>query len=199
MNLSSVANYFNRTPLYGWNGTKWVDLKRRGSVSVITGGMTAPAADRGERRLLSDSPLPPTTYVVRVGNLAISPAYIVGLRGDPVASPNHEEPFSYIVHLAHDLLDIYHPVKELAASGTPRSITWTKVQTIHTNIVYESSPENKLLDSTVFPTYTLSLAANCLADTEDEIRSATHVYTIKNLYSVNELVVASCTRKKVPV
>lgn len=197
MNLSSVANYFNRTPLYGWNGSKWVDLKTKGSVSAITGGMNAPATDRGERKLLSDSPLSPTTYVVRIGNLAISPAYIIGLRGDPVASPKHEEPYSYIVHLAHDLLDIYHPTKAVSAAGTAKAVTWAKVQTIHSNIVYVASPENKLLDATIFPTYTLSLAANCLADTEDEIRSTTHIYTIKNLYSVNELVVAACTRKKV--
>jgi hypothetical protein len=158
--------------------------------------MTAPATDRAERRLLTDRPLPGNSYVIKVGASPQAPAYIIGLRRDPVVSPRHEEPFSYIVHLAHEMVDVYHPVKVIAASGTPKEIVWTNVQTIHSNIIYDASPNNRLLDATVFPLFTLSMSADCQADTEDELRTANYVYVIKDLYPVNELITAICTRRK---
>ena len=198
MQTRTVANYFNSIPLFAWSSGRWLDLRNKGSVSNYSGGMGSASVDAGERRLVTDTPLPLSCAVVRLGRTG-AVAYAVGYRPDTIYSEDSNEPFSYILHRVHDVTEVWTPVKTVSAAGTASSVTWTKVQTTWSNPCYTDSNNNPIFKDTIFIGYSCVLPSDCIATVDDELRTRGGVYVIKSMHDLNDIRVALSHRKEVLV
>jgi hypothetical protein len=197
MQTRTIANYFNSVPLFSWSNGTWLDLRNKGAVSNFYGGMDAVSVDAGERRLVTDLPLPMSCAVVRLGRTGASP-YAVGYRPDVVHSSSENEPFSYILHRVHDVTEVWRGVKTISAAGTASSVTWTKVQTTFSNPCYTDSNNNPIFKDTVFIGYSLVLPSDCIANVDDELRLKDGIYVIRSIHDLNDIRVALSHRKELP-
>jgi hypothetical protein len=193
----SIANYFNDISLYSWSNGRWLNLYNKGSVSNYNGGMDSVAVDAGERRLLTDSPLPLSCTVVRLGGAGAA-VYAVGYRPDDIHSSRGNEPFAYVIHKTHDAAEVWRGVKVMAASGTASGVTWTKMQDTWSNPAYHDSADNRILPDVVFIGYSLVLPSDCVATVDDEIRMKKSIYVIKSMHDLNDIRIALSHRKETP-
>jgi hypothetical protein len=197
MQTRQIANYFNSIPLFMWSSGTWLDLRNKGAVSNFAGGMSAVATDVGERRLTTDLPLPLSCTVVRLGRAGAA-AYAVGYRPDVIHSSEGNEPYSYILHKAHDAVEVWRPVKTISAAGTASSIVWTKMQTTWSNPAYTDSNNNPIFKDTIFIGYSVVLPSDCVANVDDELRMKDGIYVIRSIHDLNDIRVALSHRKELP-
>ena len=195
MQTRTVANYFNSIPLFAWSSGRWLDLRNKGSVSNYSGGMGSASVDAGERRLVTDTPLPLSCAVVRLGRTG-AVAYAVGYRPDTIHSEDGNEPFAYVLHRVHDAVGVWRPSKVPSAAGPAGAITWTKVQDSWTNPAYHDSADNPIFKDTVFIGYSCVLPSDCVATVDDELRTRGGIYVIKSMHDLNDIRVALSHRKE---
>lgn len=202
MDYRQRATYFARTPLSRYTGGMWVGLGVLGALSSFSSGQTALALNAGERRLVTNKPLPASATVIRFdpkfgGYGGHSEAYLVGSR-EAYGQP------AMFVHRAPQALEIWHPQK---TSGRPNgpvaAVTWTLQEATFGNPNYAGPQISRegyevpaVINDTVFAAYTVTLPSDSTCDTEDEIRTTGYTFVVQNLYRLNSLLVATCSRKK---
>jgi hypothetical protein len=197
MTLDQIANYFNDIPLYGLNGESWDDLRMVGLVSQFIGGLTEAGADTGARKLLApfETPIPSNYTVIRLGSEGS--IYLLATHGEAIGSPGHYYSFSYLIHKATDQVQIKRKTTTTKASGVAAAVTWSTVATVYASIMYAAwqQVKNNQLNRVDTVDYVIAFPSDTDVRAEDEVHTVKNLYTVTQVYTLNELNMAVCLSK----
>ena len=187
MGLKRAANFFARSPLYGWNGTAFVDTGCKGSLQPYDRFVSEREFGAKRRMLLvnPDTPIPAQYTVIRIST--DGPTYMVGWVNKDIQDENTYS-LIYLLHQATETGQLIALVKSVKASGMSGGVTDNILGSWYCNserITFNNSREFnevRVTDSTI------TLPSNCPVTVDHEFVIGNHRYVIQEVYKTSGLV-----------
>jgi len=179
MKLATAANYFTRTPIAGWNGSKWVCHLT--TASLIPYDRFISDREFGlKRRMLLIRP-EDTTFddysVIRFPNNEI---YMVGMHDSDMQMDEYSR--TLLIHRAQYQVEMFQFNTVTKASGMPGNMTRASLGLYWGDAERVRSSKSKEFDHVSFTQSTLTLPRDCPIDTNNEISAGGKFYTIEESY-----------------
>lgn len=196
MGLKRAANFFARTPLFGWDGTKFVPTGAKGTFDPYDRFVSEREFGLKRRMLLvnPDAPIPAQFSVIKVGTTG--PIYLLGWGNQDIYD---DAPYSlvYLTCAATEMCQIVAMSKTPKASGMAFGVTESPVGTYHCvteRVTFNNSPnfsQVRISDSTV------TLPFDCPVHSDHEIIVGTQRYVVQEDYKTAGFMQVRCQVKNV--
>lgn len=195
MGLKRAANYFARTPIFGWSGSAFVPTGAKGTLDPYDRFVSEREFGLKRRMLLvnPDTPIPTQFSTIRVGTTG--PIYLLGWLNQDIYA---DSPYSlvYLICVAPEICQIVSLTKTAKASGMAFTTTDTPVGTYHCvteRVTFNNSPEftqMRVTDSTV------TLPYDCPVHTDHEIIVGPERYVVQEDYKTAGFKQVRCQVKR---
>lgn len=181
MGLKQAANYFARTPILGWNGSRFVPTRAKGAFDPYDRFVSEREFGLKRRMLLvsPENPIPDNYSVIRLG-----PTGPICLKGWMNEDIDGLETYSliYLVLISRETGQLIQLTKAAKASGMAFGTTDTILGTWHCSterVTYTNSPEFhelRVTDSTI------TLPSNCPINADHEFAANGKRYVVQEAY-----------------
>ena len=186
MGLKRVANFFARTPLYGWNGTAFVNTGCKGALQPYDRFVSEREFGAKRRMLLvnPDTPIPSQYTVVRLNS--DGPIYMVGWLNKDVQD---DQTYSliYLLHQVTETGQLIALVKNIKASGMVGVVTDNILGTWHCNSERITFNNSREFNEVRITDATLTLPNNCPVTIDHEFAIGNSRYVIQEVYKTSGL------------
>lgn len=181
MGLKTAANYFVRTPIYGWSGTAFVPTGAKGALDPYDRFVSEREFGLKRRMLLvhPEHAIPSQYNVIRIGQSG--PIYMLGWMNEDIYA---DQPYSlvYLICIANETCQIVRLQKTTKASGMGSSIVDVPVGTFHCvteRVTYTNSPE---FSQVRISDATITLPLDCPVNVDHEIIVGSKRYVVQEEY-----------------
>lgn len=196
MGLKTAANYFVRTPIYGWNGTAWVNTGAKGALDPYDRFVSEREFGLKRRMLLvnPDNPIPEQYTTIRIGQTG--PIYLLGWMNEDIYA---DQPYSliYLICIANEICQIVRLQKQTKASGMGSTVVDVPVGTFHCvteRVTFNNSPEFTQLRVT---DATITLPIDCQISEDYEVIVGSKRYVVQEEYKTAGFRQVRCQVKNV--
>lgn len=176
MRLDKAANYFNDTPVDGWNGVNWINNVMQATLLPYD-RFIAERAFGLKRRMLMVKANETALDYYPVIRLPSGDIYMVGAENSDIDYAVYSRVF--MIHRAAHYGELFGFVKTLTASGMPGSVARSSIGTTWCDVERITSSNSKEFDNVTFSQVQIILPRNTVVDTEHELSAGGKFYDIK--------------------
>lgn len=181
MGLKAAANFFARTPLYGWTGTDFVELDVKGSLQPYDRFISEREFGLKRRMLLvnPDTPIPDDYTVIRVGTSG--PAYLLG-RVNEDWSVDNSYSLVYLLCIAPVVGELIELTRTAKASGMAFGTLDNSLGLWHCDIERLTFSNSTEFTQNRVSEVLVTLPSNCPANADHEFEVGGKRYVLQEVY-----------------
>lgn len=181
MGLKQAAAFFARTPILGWNGSRFVPTVAKGTLDPYDRFVSEREFGLKRRMLLvnPDTPIPPLYNIIRVG--VNGPVYLKGWLNQDIQT-GADYSLIYLLHTANEIGQLIQLTRSPKASGMAFTTIDTSLGNWYCNserVTYTNSQqfsEVRVTDATI------TLPRDCPVTAEHEFVLGNKRYVIQEVY-----------------